>query len=124
MRFLVLVLTLGCSGFVLAQTVPAVPRTAERDLQQLQQDFDQRRIESEIDEMRLKAQPEAASVPLHSVPSSEASFEFHLSGITHDKSTVLTEQEILKAVSPWIGKTISAADLSQILNAIINQIAK
>lgn len=118
MRFLVLVLTLGCSGFVLAQTVPAVPRTAERDLQQLQQDFDQRRIESEIDEMRLKAQPEAASVPLHSVPSSEASFEFHLSGITHDKSTVLTEQEILKAVSPWIGKTISAADLSQILNAI------
>lgn len=118
MRFLILVPALLSSGLVLAQTAPTLPRTAERDLQQLQQDFDQRRIQSEIEEMRLKAQPEASPMPRLSAPAGEASFEFYLSGITHDKSTVLSEEEIRRAVAPWVGKNITSADLSKILNAL------
>ena len=55
---------------------------------------------------------------MHEASPMAASFEFHLAGITHDKSSVLTEAEIQKAVSPWVGQTINAQDLSKILNAI------
>lgn len=118
MRFFVFCLTLAASSLALAQTVPVVPRTADRDLQQLHQDLDRYRIEEEINSLRQNASPTEKSVPMHEASPMEASFEFHLSGITHDKSSVLTEDEIQKAVAPWVGQTINAKDLSKILNAI------
>lgn len=118
MRFFVFCLTLAASSLALAQTVPVVPRTADRDLQQLHQDLDRYRIEEEINSLRQNASPTEKSVPMHEASPMDASFEFHLSGITHDKSSVLTDEEIQKAVAPWVGQTINAQDLSKILNAI------
>ena len=118
MRFFVFCLTLAASSLAVAQTVPVVPRTADRDLQQLHQDLDRYRIEEEINSLRQNASPAEKSVPMHEAAPMDASFEFHLSGITHDKSSVLTEDEIQKAVAPWVGQTINAQDLSKILNAI------
>ena len=118
MRFFVFCLTLAASSLAVAQTVPVVPRTADRDLQQLHQDLDRYRIEEEINSLRQNSPSAEKSVPMHEAAPMDASFEFHLSGITHDKSSVLTEDEIQKAVAPWVGQTISAKDLSKILNAI------
>ena len=118
MRFFVFCLTLAASSLALAQTVPVVPRTAERDLQQLHQDLDRYRIEEEINSLRQNSSSAEKTVPMHEASPMAASFEFHLAGITHDKSSVLTEAEIQKAVSPWVGQTINAQDLSKILNAI------
>lgn len=118
MRFFVFCLTLAASSLAVAQTVPVVPRTADRDLQQLHQDLDRYRIEEEINSLRQNSPSAEKSVPMHEASPMEATFEFHLSGITHDKSSVLTEDEIQKAVAPWVGQTINAKDLSKILNAI------
>ena len=118
MRFFVFCLTLAASSLAVAQTVPVVPRTADRDLQQLHQDLDRYRIEEEINSLRQNSSTAEKSVPMHEASPMDASFEFHLSGITHDKSSVLTDEEIQKAVAPWVGQTINAKDLSKILNAI------
>lgn len=118
MRFFVFCLTLAASNLALAQTVPVVPRTADRDLQQLHQDLDRYRIEEEINSLRQNSPSAEKSVPMHETAPMDASFEFHLSGITHDKSSVLTDEEIQKAVAPWVGQTINAKDLSKILNAV------
>lgn len=80
MRFFVFCLTLAASSLAVAQTVPVVPRTADRDLQQLHQDLDRYRIEEEINSLRQNSSTAEKSVPMHEASPMDASFEFHLSG--------------------------------------------
>lgn len=117
MRCFILVLYLASVGLVYAQTTTGM-RSADRDLQQLQQGFDRYRVEQEIREMRQKVVPDSKDAPKHEANSSEHSFEFFLSGITHDNSTVLTDTEIDQAVSAWVGQKVSAQDLTKIINSI------
>lgn len=118
MRTYLFCITLVFSSLAFAQTVPVVPRTADRDLQQLHQDLDRYRIEEEINALRQNSSSSEKLIPMNEASRIDATFEFHLSGVTHDESSVLTEAEIQKAVAPWVGQTISAKDLSKILNAI------
>lgn len=118
MRTYLFCITLVFSSLAFAQTVPVVPRTADRDLQQLHQDLDRYRIEEEINALRQNSSSGEKSIPMNEASRIDATFEFHLSCVTHDESSVLTEAEIQKAVAPWVGPTISAKDLSKILNAI------
>lgn len=68
----------GFSGLTFAQVLPVAPRTADRDLQQLHQDFDRYRIEEEISSLRQNALPaKKKTVPRNEASQMNATFEFN-----------------------------------------------
>lgn len=77
MRVFLFCVTLAFSGLTFAQVLPVAPRTADRDLQQLHQDFDRYRIEEEISSLRQSALPAEKTVPRNEASQMNATFEFN-----------------------------------------------
>ena len=77
MRVFLFCVTLAFSGLTFAQVLPVAPRTADRDLQQLHQDFDRYRIEEEISSLRQNALPAEKTVPRNEASQINATFEFN-----------------------------------------------
>ena len=69
--------TLAFSGLTFAQVLSVALRTADRDLQQLHQDFDRYRIEEEISSLRQNALPAEKTVPRNEASQMNATFEFN-----------------------------------------------
>lgn len=77
MRVFLFCVTLAFSGLTFAQVLPVAPRTADRDLQQLHQDFDRYLIEEEISSLRQNALPAEKTVPRNEASQMNATFEFN-----------------------------------------------
>jgi hemolysin activation/secretion protein len=107
-----LTLALLSVGVACAQT-----NVVSRDLQQLEKERDRTQLRQELDAMRdrQKVTPET---PAKTAPIPKGDFQFDLKKVTHTSSTVLTTEEIEAAVAPWVGKTVRAKDLADLLDAV------
>lgn len=91
---------------------------AARDLQQLQDDVQRGRLEKEIERRQQLRESEQKRAEPSSEKLPSSNFEFQLNEVTHSPSTVLTHEEIQSAVKPFIGQTVTMADLQTMLDAI------
>ena len=99
------------SAQVLPTNLPA------RELRQLQDDVERGRLRQELREMESrKAQPTTPQKQEAEPPA--AGFRLTVNSIGHTPSQVLTDDEFNRTVAPWIGRTIEAHEIADILNAV------
>lgn len=91
---------------------------AVRDLQQIRRDVERWQQEREVERMQeIRREHEEAR---ERTPEQEkaSAFRFQLNAVEHGKSAILTDEEIDKAVAPWIGREVSMSDIEAMLEAI------
>lgn len=91
---------------------------ALRDLQQLQDDVNRGRLEREIERRQQIRESEAKPQMPNAEELAPSSFRFLLNDVTHTPSVVLRPEEIEAIVKPFLGKTVSMADLQKMLDGI------
>ena len=91
---------------------------AVRDLQQIRRDVERWQQEREVERMQeiRRGHEEERERTLEQEKAS--AFRFQLNAVEHGKSAILTDEEIDKAVAPWIGREVSMSDIEAMLEAI------
>lgn len=107
-----LTLALLSVGVACAQT-----NVVSRDLQQLEKERDRAQLRQELDAMRGQRSDAPAST-VKPAPVPQGDFRFDLKKVSHTPSDVLSADEIATAVAPWVGKTVRAKDLADMLDAV------
>lgn len=104
---------LGCAITVAhAQTSVSL-----RDLQQLENERERAEQRRELEAMRERA-PKTAEERVTRTQLPQGDFQFVLTKVSHTASEVLTDEEIAKAVSPWIDRVVRVNDLAALVDAI------
>ena len=95
-----------------------VRNPAVRDLQQIRRDVERWQQEREVERMQeiRRGHEEERERTLEQEKAS--AFRFQLNAVEHGKSAILTDEEIDKAVAPWIGREVSMSDIEAMLEAI------
>lgn len=113
------VLLLAAAGLQAPPLLAQVPPTdlPARELRQLQDSVERGRLRQELRdfERREALQPMPQK---QDAQSPAAGFRLPLKSIGHTPSLVLSDDEFNRAVAPWIGRTIQAEEIADILNAV------
>ena len=122
-------LTIVCSAGIVAGAAQAAPDTplvsgreirnpVSRDLQQLRENVErwkQLREVERLEDLRREAR-ETEKTPL---PEEEApAFRFKLNAVEHNKSDILSVEEIGRAVEPWVGREVDMKGIQAMLEAV------
>ena len=88
------------------------------EMRQMREAWQREKVAQEALDLQKNSETQAAMPEAHKAATPAGSFSFELKSIGHTDSEVLTEEEFLGAVSPWIGKRITTTDIAEILNAV------
>ncbi len=107
----------------LAQTANPAPGTsgvnpASRDLQQMREGIERWQQQREVERMQQMRRQQKEHPKEEPEPERAPAFHFTLTAIEHNDSAILTDEEIARAVAPWIGTDVSMAQIEELLNAV------
>lgn len=124
MKHIVGALMTVCSVFVTqAAAAPVVNIPGEtvtlpaRELRQLQDDWQRGRTNRQMREFEQRA-PEQAMPEADRAQSPASGFRFTVKSIGHTPSQVLTDAEFDEAVAAWVGRSIRAEEIADMLDAV------
>ena len=118
---LAIIFGIGLCGAAMQPAVFAASLDAlsARELNQIRTDAERLRRSEELRTMQER-QRQSDQAPTAQAPSPAPSgnFLFKLKKLAHTETSVLTEAEWQETTSPWIGKDVTAAEITELLKAV------